>query len=153
DALTIFTEAATLLRHDSSVCFGAGIAAFMLGQNDNARAWFERALAVDPTYLPPAEWLGELPYPAGRLPAAISVYETALERSPTAQTVARRLIEWRKESDLENRFSETRGPHFSVLFENPTDAPVARRVVDRLEAAYSHVGASLGAYPAKPITA
>jgi peptidase MA superfamily protein/tetratricopeptide repeat protein len=153
DALTVFTEAATLLRHDSSVCFGAGIAAFMLGQNDDARAWFERALAVNPTYLPPAEWLGELHYRAGRLQEAISVYETALERSPGAQKLAVRLIEWRKESDLENRFSKTRGPHFSVLFEKPADEPIARRVVDRLEAAYTRVGASLDAYPAQPITA
>lgn len=142
-----------MLPRDPSVCFGAGIAAFMLGQNDKARSWFERALALDPTYVAPAQWLGELHYRAGRLREAIGVYETALQRSRGAQKLAQRLIDWRKESDLESRFSETRGPHFTVLFERPADEPIARRVVEQLEAAYAHVVDALDAYPPQPITA
>jgi len=98
-------------------------------------------------------WLGELHYRAGRLREAISVYEAALERSPGTQKLEQRLVEWRKERDLESRFSETRGEHFSVLFERPTDEPVARRVVEQLEAAYAHVGAVLDAFPKQRITA
>src|SRR5262249_31434265 len=122
-------------------------------QNDDARVWFERALARNPAYVPPAVWLGELHYRAGRLREAISVYEAALERSPGTQKLERRLVEWRKERDLASRFSETRGEHFSVLFERPTDEPVARRVVEQLEAAYAHVGAVLDAFPNQRITA
>jgi tetratricopeptide (TPR) repeat protein len=153
DALAVLTEASTMLPRDPSVCFGAGIAAFMLGQNDAARSWFERALALEPTYVAPAQWLGELHYRAGRLREAIAVYETALQRSPNAKKLAQRLFEWRKESDLENRFSETRGPHFTVLFERPADEPIARHVVEQLEAAYTHVVEALDAYPPQPITA
>ena len=132
DALVAFTEAAAILPSDPSMCFGAGVAAFMLGQNDNARAWFERALARNPAYLPPAIWLGELHYRAGRMREAISTYETALKHSPGEQELELRLADWRKESDLENRFFELRAPNFSVRFERDSDEPVARRIVERL---------------------
>ncbi len=152
DALVAFTEAAAILPSDPSMCFGAGVAAFMLGQNDDARAWFERALARNPAYLPPAIWLGELHYRAGRMREAISTYETALKHSPGEQELELRLADWRKESDLENRFFELRAPNFSVRFERDSDEPVARRIVERLEAAYERVGAALNTYVPQPIT-
>src|SRR4029450_1870703 len=65
DALAVLTEASTMLPRDPSVCFGAGIAAFMLGQNDAARSWFERALALEPTYVAPAQWLRGVHHRAG----------------------------------------------------------------------------------------
>ena len=77
DALDAFTRAAALQPGDASLCFGAGVAAFMLGQNDVAQARFERALALNPNYVTAAQWLGDLHYRAGRLQEAISVYETA----------------------------------------------------------------------------
>jgi tetratricopeptide (TPR) repeat protein len=153
DALAVLSEASTKLPRDPSVCFGAGVAAFMLGQNDVAQSWFERALALDPTYVAPAQWLGELHYRAGRLREAIAVYETALRRSPGAQKLVQRLVEWRKESDLENGFSEARGPHFTVLFEKPSDEAIAQHVVEQLEAAYTYVVEALDAYPPQRITA
>jgi tetratricopeptide (TPR) repeat protein len=151
DALVAFTEAARILPRDSSSCFGAGIAAFMLGRSDDAQAWFERALDRNPTHLAPALWLGELHYRAGRLQEAISVFESALIRLPGEQELEQRLAEWRNERDLENRFLETGGSHFSVLFQGPSDEPIARRVVEQLEAAYRRVGLALNAYPPQPI--
>jgi tetratricopeptide (TPR) repeat protein len=151
DALAAFTEAARILPRDSSACFGAGIAAFMLGRSDDAQAWFERALDRNPTHMAPALWLGELHYRAGRLQDAISVYERALRRTPEAQELEQRLAEWRKESDLENQFLETRGAHGSVLFQGSADELIARRVVEQLEAAYEQVGVALDTYPSKPI--
>jgi tetratricopeptide (TPR) repeat protein len=152
EALNAFTEAAAMRPGDASLCFGAGVAAFMLGQNDMAQTRFECALTLDPGYLPPAVWLGELHYRAGRLHDAISTYETARQRFPRARELQQRLAEWRKEQELQSRFHETRTAHFAVLFEGPSDEPTARQVVERLEAAYWRIGDALGVYPPQPVT-
>jgi len=152
DALEAFTAAAKMLPRDASPSFGAGVAAYMLGQNDEAQTWFERALKLDPRFLPTSVWLGELQYRQGRVNDAIATYEAALKHSPGAQELEQRLVDWRKETQLQNRFYESRGAHFAVLFEGPADESLARRVVERLEAAYWRVGAALTAYPPQPIT-
>jgi tetratricopeptide (TPR) repeat protein len=152
EALEAFSAAAAMRPGDASLCFGAGVAAFMLGQNDVAQIRFECALALNPSYLPPVVWLGELHYRAGRLHDAISIYETARQRYPREREVQQRLADWRKEEELQSRFHEARTPHFTALFEGPSDEAFARQVVERLEAAYSRVGAALGAYPPQPIT-
>src|SRR2546425_7740243 len=152
DALEAFTKAAELQPGDASLCLGAGVAAFMLGQNDVAQTRFECALALNPSYLPPAVWLGELHYRAGRLHDAISIYETARQLSPGERELQQRLADWRKEQELQSRFHEARTAHFTVLFEGPTEEPLARQVVERLEAAYRRIGDALGVYPPQPIT-
>jgi tetratricopeptide (TPR) repeat protein len=151
DALDAFTKAAALQPGDASLCFGAGVAAFMLGQNDVAQTRFECALALNPKYLPAAMWLGDLHYRAGRLHEAIAIYETARQRSPGARELQEPLANWRKEHALQSRFREVRTEHFTALFEVATDEPFAREVVDRLEAAYRRVGSALGVYPSQPI--
>ena len=152
DALEAFTAAAKMLPRDASLCLGAGLAAYMLGQNDEAHTWFERALQLDPGFLPASLWLGELQYRQGRVNDAIATYEAALNRAPGEQELEHRLADWRKETQLQDRFYESRGAHFSVRFEGPADESLARRVVERLEAAYWRVGGALTAYPPHPIT-
>ena len=152
DALEAFTKAAAMQPGDASLCFGAGVAAFMLGQNDVAQTRFECALALNPNYLPAAVWLGDLHYRAGRLHEAISIYETARQRSPDGRELQEQLADWRKEHELQSRFHEVRTEHFTALFEVATDEPLAREVVERLEAAYWRVGNTLGVYPSQPIT-
>jgi tetratricopeptide (TPR) repeat protein len=152
DALDAFTKAAAMQPGDASLCFGAGVAAFMLGQNDVAQARFECALALKPDYLPAAVWLGDLHYRAGRLQEAISIYEGARQRSPNARELQEQLATWRKEQELQSRFHTVRTEHFSALFELATDEPRAREVIERLEAAYRRVGNTLGVYPSEPIT-
>ena len=152
EALEAFTTAAAMQPGDASLCFGAGVAAFMLGQNDVAQVRFERALTLNPHYLQAAVWLGELHYRAGRLDEAISIYETARQGSPSARELQEQLAHWRKEQELQGRFHEVRTEHFTALFEAATDEPLAREVVERLEAAYSRVGNALGVYPSQPIT-
>ena len=134
---------------DSSLCFGAGVAAFMLGQDGVAQKRFERALALTPGYRAAAEWLGDLHYRAGRLAEAIAVYETARRQSPEGHELKAQLDQWRKELELQSRFREVRSEHFVALFEAQTDEPLARRVLERLEAAYSRIGMTLGVYPSK----
>jgi tetratricopeptide (TPR) repeat protein len=152
DALEAFTKAAAMQPGDASLCFGAGVAAFMLGQNDVAQTRFECALALNPNYLPAAVWLGDLHYRAGRLHEAISIYENARQRSPGSRELQEQLAHWRKEQELQSRFHEVRTEHFTALFEVATDESLAREVAERLEAAYWRVGNTLGVYPSQPIT-
>ena len=152
DALEAFNKASALRPGDASLCFGAGVAAFMLGQNDVAQTRFECALALKPDYLPAAVWLGDLHYRAGRLPEAISIYEGARQHSPGERKLQEQLALWRKEQELQSRFQEVRTEHFTALFEAATHEPLAREVVGRLEAAYWRVGDTLGVYPSRPIT-
>ena len=152
-ALTAFTEAAAISPHDASLSVGAGVAAFMLGQHDVAQIWFERALDSNPGSLTASEWLGELHYRADRVDRAIAVYETALERaplSPAAEALRRRLGSWRRETELQTTFAEIRGARAAVRFRGSRDEALARHVLERLEAAYAHVGGMLGAYPSQP---
>jgi len=152
DALEAFTSAAAIVPRDPSLCFGAGMASFMLGRNDVAQEWFERALTLNPRYRNASEWLGELHYRAGRLNEAIEVYEAALKHTPGAEELKTRLAEWRRETSMTSRFYEARGAHFSVRFEGPDDELLARRVVERLEQEYWRIGQILTAYPPNPIT-
>ena len=152
DALEAFTQAAREMPQDPSLALGAGVAAFRLGQNDAAEMWFQRALALDAAYVPASEWLGELQYREGRIKEAIVTLESALQRSPKSEPLQRRLAEWQKEAQRQERFYESRGAHFTVLFEGPADEALARRIVERLETEYWRIGAALSTYPSKPIT-
>jgi tetratricopeptide (TPR) repeat protein len=151
DALEAFTEASSILPQSADLRFGAGLAAFMLGRDRDAQESFERALVLNPRFAAASEWLGELHHRAGRVKEAIDTYEEALRRSPGLEKLQARLDEWRKESRLHERFYESRGAHFSVLFEGPADELLARRIVERLEAAYWRIGQVLGSYPPQPI--
>ena len=92
-------------------------------------------------------------YRQGRLQDAIATYEAALKHSPREEVFARRLEEWKKEAELHRGLFESRGAHFSVLFQGPADENVARRALELLEAAYWRVGTALTAYPTQPIMA
>jgi tetratricopeptide (TPR) repeat protein len=152
DALEAFTAATVIVPRDPSLCFGAGMAAFMLGRNADAQEWFEKALTLNPRYRAASEWLGELHYRAGRIKEAIAVYEAALKHAPGASEMEARLGDWTKEASLQSRFYEARGAHFAVRFEGPSDELLARRTVEQLEQQYWRIGQTLTAYPPNPIT-
>lgn len=152
EALDAFTRAAALQPDDAGHCFGAGVAAFMLGRNDVAQARFECALAHNPNHLQAAVWLGDLHYHAGRLQEAIAIYEGAQRRSPGARALREPLVLWRKEHALQSRFRDVRTDHFTAVFERAADQPRARAILERLEAAYSRIGRTLGLYPSDTIT-
>ena len=152
DALDAFAAASAILPRDPSLCFGAGMAAFMLGRNADAQEWLEKSLRLDPRYRAASEWLGELHHRAGRLKEAVEVYETALKYAPGATEMASRLAEWRKETSFQSGFYEARGAHFAVRFEGAGDELLARKTVERLEQQYWRIGQALTAYPPNPIT-
>ena len=53
---------------------------------------------------------------------------------------------------MHSDFFESRGAHFTVLFEGPADAGLAARVIEILEAAYWRVSTALSIYPERTIT-
>ena len=152
DAFDAFVEAATRDPRDPSMLAAAGYAAAMLGANADAEAWLTRALQADARYTPASLVLGQVLYRQGRIAEAIEVYEAATRYAPTDETLTSRLAEWRKDAQLQNRFYEARGAHFSVLFEGPADDALARKAVEVLEQAYYRVGTALTTYPTRPIT-
>lgn len=151
DALNAFTQAAALQPHDAGHCFGAGLAAFMLGQNEVAQARFECALARNPAFRPAALWLGDLHYRAGRLEEAIAVYEDARRRAPVDRQFREQLALWRKERELQSQFRELRSERFRVFFDPARDEESATRALMILESAHRRVGAALGVFPAQPV--
>ena len=152
DARDAFTKAAAVRPRDVSICFGAGVAAFMLGHDDEAQTRFECALALKPGFVPAAIWLADLHYRAGRLAEAIAIYEAAQRHSPDAVHLQRQLEAWRKEQALQSTFLDVQTEHFVALFQVASHEPRARTILGQLENAYSRIGNTLGVYPARRIT-
>ena len=152
DALEAFTAAAGPGKSDPSLCTGAGFAAFMLGQDAEARSWLERALKLAPQNTDASLLLGELHHRAGRVGEAIATYEAALKHAPSEPVLHDRLGQWRKDASVRAGSYESRGAHFSVLFQGPADETIARRAVEMLEETYWRVGGALATYPTRTIT-
>ncbi len=151
DALAAFTAAAGSLRNDPNLCTGAGFAAFMLGQDAEAQAWLERALKLAPQMTDASLLLGELHHRSGRVAEAVATYEAALKHAPDDETLTGKLTQWRRDASVRAGSYESRGAHFSVLFQGPADETIARRAVEMLETAYWRVGAALSTYPTRTI--
>jgi tetratricopeptide (TPR) repeat protein len=152
DALDAFTKAAALRPNDASLCFGAGVAAFMLGRDEVARDRFQCALTRNPDFLPASTWLADLHYRAGHLTEAISVYETLGRRSTLSRELQQQLEGWRKELALYGRFRTITSRHFIAQFEAPSDEALARTILERLEKADARIAGMLGVEPSQPIT-
>ena len=136
DALEAFTQAVKLDADNAQLHFGAGVAAFMLGQSSDASYWLERTLKLKPRYTDASLLLGEVLHREGKTAEAIAVIEAAVKDAPDRTDVSDRLAEWRKQSQLHDRFYQAPGAHFTVFFEGPADEALARRAVEMLEAAY-----------------
>jgi tetratricopeptide (TPR) repeat protein len=152
DALEAFTAAAGPGRNDPALCTGAGFAAFMLGQDVEAQGWLERALKLVPQNTDASLLLGELHHRAGRVGEAVATYEAAIKYAPDEPVLSEKLGLWRKDVTFRAGSYESRGAHFSVLFQGPADEMLARRAVDMLEEAYWRVGTALTTYPTRTIT-
>lgn len=152
EAFDAFYQASQLRPRDVSLYTAAANAAALLGQFADAQRWLERAVQIEPGYTPASLLLGQVLFRMGKVPEAIRVYETALQHAPGNTALTSSLEQWRKEADLQSRFFERRGAHFTVLFEGAADDAVARRIVDILEDAYYRVGTALMTYPAETIT-
>jgi tetratricopeptide (TPR) repeat protein len=140
-----------LAPNEPTLWLGSGFASFMLGRTREAETALTRALTLQPRLLDASILLGELQYRSGRARDAIATYEAALKHAPGHADLTGKLAEWQRENQVQDRFFESRGAHFRVLFEGPADEALARRAVEMLEAAYWRVGSALTAYPPQTI--
>jgi tetratricopeptide (TPR) repeat protein len=152
EAADAFNEALKSSAHEPTVTLGAAIAAHRLGQTDTARRYLLDTLRTAPASTAASVLLGDILYRAGDIRGAIQTYDHALVHAPDEELLKTRVEAWRSEAALHDRFGQKLGDHFTVLFEGPSEAELAQKAVDVLEAAYWRVGAALYTYPAEPIT-
>ena len=151
-AAYIFRQALELQPSDGVLHFGAGIAAHLLGREDDAERSLKRALQLNPRLIDAAKMLGEIQYTAGNVDDAIRSYEQALAMRPLDLEMRERLDTWRKESTVHRGLTQRNDGRFSIVFEGRTDAVLAERAVATLDAAYWRIGNAIGAYPSNSIT-
>ena len=152
DAAAAFALALDAESRDPSIHFGAGVAAYLLGQPTAAQHELERAIELAPSLTDASLLLANILYRASDIAGAIRVYESALEFAPANETLVTRLEALRREAAVHSNFLESNGTHFTVLFEGAADAVLASRVIDILEAAYWRVSTALAIYPERTIT-
>ena len=153
EAAAAFDEALKGAPQEPRLLLGAAVAAHLQSREDDARRFLLHALSIDPALTPASLLLGAVFYQTGDIDAAITTYEQALAHAPNQPQLTRQLEAWRKEADLYGNFAGRRlGVHFTVLFEGPSEAPLAERAVTILEAAYNQIGSSLYTYPTDVIT-
>ncbi len=151
-AVAAFEEALRKNPTDPMTLLGAGIASHQIGDLDAARRYLVDALRHAPSLTPASLLLGEVLYASGDLAGAISTYEAAHAHAPQQAALLARLERWRKELTLHDRFAQKLGEHFTVLFEGPAEADLARKAVETLEAAYWRIGSALNTYPVGVVT-
>ena len=152
DAADAFALALDAEQRDPTIHFGAGMAAYLLGQPTAAQHELERALELAPSLTDASLLLANILYRASDITGAIRVYESALQYAPTRETLVTRLEALRRETTVHSDFLESHGAHFTVLFEGAADAELAGRVIGILEAAYWQVSTALAIYPERTIT-
>jgi peptidase MA superfamily protein/tetratricopeptide repeat protein len=152
EAAAAFDEALRSGPQQAMTLLGAGVAARLLGRNDDARRYLVDALKLDPALTPASLLLGSVLYQTADLDGAIETYERALTLDPRNPQLTRQLEAWRKEAALHSGFRQTLGDHFTVLFDGPAEAELADRAVTLLEADYWRIGTALSTYPTGVIT-
>jgi tetratricopeptide (TPR) repeat protein len=138
---------------DSRALAGAAIAAHLLGRDDEAISTLKRALTINEDDVYALYLLGPLAYSQNDIDLAIKSYEHILKVAPGNPSVYRQLEAWKKEADLHKTFTVAPMARFTVMFEGPEQQEIASRVSNTLDAAYSRVGQTLGAYPPLTVTA
>ena len=152
-AAAIFRDAVAANPRNADALAGAGIAAHLLGRDDQALGFLKRAVDAAPDYVYAAYMLGQIAYAQGDIDLAIKSYERVVKLAPGNPNVFQQLEAWKKEAALHDSFASRPGIRFSVLFEGPAQQPIADRVAASLEAAYVRIGKALNAYPSETITA
>src|SRR4051812_2717298 len=132
---------------------GAGVAAHLLGRDDDAMASLKKALQVDANYVDALYLLGPIAYGKGDLDLAIKSYERVVKIAPGSPAIYQQLEAWKKEAALHDSFTAAPGVRFTVMFEGPEQQAIAARVSSGLETAYARAGKILNTYPSETVTA
>jgi tetratricopeptide (TPR) repeat protein len=137
--------------NDSRALTGAGIAAHLNGNDDQAMSYLKRALQADAENVYASYYLGQVAYAQGDLDLAIKSYERVVKLSPGNRGIYQQLEAWKKEAALHDTYTTRPTARFNVMFEGTTQQAIATRVSNVLESAYTKVGASLS-YPPATVT-
>ena len=152
-AASAFRAALAAHPRDPNALAGAGVAAHVLGQDDDAITYLKKALEVRPDFVDAALFLGPIAYSRGDLDLAIETYERVVKIAPANAQASHQLQDWKKEAELHDKFTSRLGARFNVMFEGPAQRAIAERVSTGLEAAYLRVGSIMRQYPPEAITA
>jgi tetratricopeptide (TPR) repeat protein len=152
-AAAAFRTALASAPADPRALTGAGIAAHLLGHDDQAIDFLKRSIKADPRFVQASYALGPIAYAEGDLDLAIACYERVLKAAPDNAGVAEQLDRWRKELAVHSTLTLQPTSRFDVLFEGETQQEIATRVSEMLEAAYLRVGKALNAYAPQTVTA
>jgi len=152
EAAAAFDQALRTGPQTASTLLGAGLVARLQGRIDDVRTLLVDALKLEPSLTAASLLLGNVLYQSGDLDGAIETYQRALPFNPNHPQLTKQLEAWRKEAELHSGFRQTLGDHFTVMFEGPAEAELARRAVTVLEAAYWRIGTTLSTYPAAVTT-
>lgn len=151
-AAAIFQQALTSRPNDDMLNFGAGMAAHLLGHEDEAERSLKKAVQLNPRLTEAEKVLGIIEYGIGNLDEAIAAYEQLLAQRPGDADVSGRLDAWRKEFAIHSGLTQRNDGRFSIIFEGSTDSELADRALAVLDAAYWRIGGAIGAYPSSSIT-
>src|SRR6476620_6202291 len=103
-AASAFREAVAADPRDPVALAGAGVAAHLLGRDDQAIGSLKRALEIEPDYAYAAYLLGQLAYAHGDLDLAIKSYERVVKVAPGSPGVFQQLEAWKKDAALHDGF-------------------------------------------------
>jgi tetratricopeptide (TPR) repeat protein len=147
-AASLFYEALTAHPREPFAHFGAGVAAHVLGREEDAQRSLARALELNPLLTEASLLLGDIQYHLGDVDAAVRTYEKAVALAPGNAELLRRLNAWRKEASAERGMETWSKGSFSIVLEGRSgDRAMATRALDTLDAAYWRIGRALGAFP------
>jgi tetratricopeptide (TPR) repeat protein len=138
---------------DARTLTGAGIAAHLLANEDQAISYLKKALQADGEFAYAAYVLGQIAYQQGDLDLAIKSYERVVKLQPGSPDIYKQLEAWKKEAALHGTFAARPTARFTVLFEGTAQQAIAARVSGALENAYAQVGQALNTYPPETVTA
>jgi Tetratricopeptide repeat/Peptidase MA superfamily len=152
-AASAFRQVLAENPRDARALTGAGMAAHLLGRDDDAVSSLKRAVQVDPEYAYAHFLLGQVAYSQGDLDLAIKSFERVVKIAPGDPGIYKQLEDWKKEAALHETFTARPAARFTVMFEGPAQQVIADRVSSMLDAAYGRVGRTLNTYPIEPVTA
>jgi len=152
-AASSFRAVLAMNPSDAQALTGAGLAAHLLGRDDQAISFLKRAVQAEPEYVHASYVLGQIAYSQGDLDLAIKSYERVVKVAPGSPAIYKQLEEWKKEASLHGTFAARPGARFTVMFEGTPQQAIAARVSAALESAYARIGKTLNAYPSDTVTA